>query len=71
MENNLFRASYRLDDNSMEKVNRQNKINQLEEIFQIIEKDPKLLENLDLERLKIIDKYYKYKISECKKTLKL
>ena len=67
MENNLFRKSYRLDDSSMEEINKQNKINKLEEIFQIIEKEPRVLEKLDIEKLKIIDKYYKYKVSECKK----
>ena len=42
----------------------------LEEIIKIIEKKPELLENLDVKKLEIIDKYYKIKVNEYKNKLK-
>ena len=39
------------------------------EIIKIIEKNPVLLKNLNVEQLKIIDDYYIKKIDECKKKL--
>lgn len=47
-----------------------NQLSIIEEIIQIIEKNPNVLENLDISKLEFIDLYYKRKIIECKKKLK-
>ena len=52
--------------NVIKQVNRQNKI---EEIIQIIEKEPEMLKKLDIPKLEVIDKYYKDKIIEYRKKL--
>ena len=56
----------KVNANVIKQINRQNKI---EEIIQIIEKEPKILEKLDIPKLEIIDKYYKDKIIEYRKKL--
>lgn len=43
--------------------------NNIEDIIQIIEKNPELLDELDIDKLRIIDNYYKEKIEEIKKKL--
>lgn len=62
-ENNLEKLKF-------ETMTRRNPQKVIEEIIQIIEKNPNVLENLDIEKLEIIDMYYKRKIVACKRKLK-
>ncbi len=41
----------------------------ISEIIKLVEKDPEALKNLDIDKLKIIDKYYKEEIAEYKKRI--
>lgn len=58
----LFEFENITDNTSKEK----NKKQILEEIIGIIEKRPDMLENLEIEKLEIIDMYYKNKVNECR-----
>lgn len=56
----------KVDSSVIKKMNQKQK---LEEIIKIIEKNPDILEKLDIPKLKIINKYYKDKILEYEKKL--
>lgn len=58
-----------LEEISSNIINEANKKRTLEEIIQIIEKEPEILKKLDIPKLKVIDKYYKDKIIEYRKKL--
>ncbi len=67
-----FKKSYKvegLDEKNREIVDKEKNRKKMEEIIEIIEKKPELLENLNVPKLEIIDNYYKEKISECKRKL--
>ena len=71
-EKNNKNASSKIDelckvDNSV--IKKMNQKQKLEEIIKIIEKNPDILEKLDIPKLKIINKYYKDKILEYEKKL--
>lgn len=63
---NKLNEQYKVEDiEFISKVaKRENKKIKLEEIIQIIEKEPQTLEKLELEKLQIIDQYYIDKIAE-------
>ncbi len=58
-----------LDKLNADVIREANRKNKIEEIIQIIEKDPETLKRLDIPKLEVIDQYYKDKITECKKKL--
>lgn len=55
--------------NDNQYVQKRNSKTIMEEIIKLVEENPDMLEKLDVEKLEIIDKYYKQKIIERKKIL--
>ena len=55
-----------LDEVNEEYRKREDNRKRIEEIIQIIEKEPKTIKKLDIPQLEVIDNYYKEKIAECK-----
>lgn len=60
---------YNIDKINADLIKEVNKKNKMEEIIQIIEKNPEALEKLDIPKLEIIDNYYKERIIEYKRKL--
>lgn len=58
-----------LDEITSSVIEENNKKIKMQEIIDIIEKNPSTLEKLDIAKLEIIDNYYKEKIDEYKKKL--
>lgn len=65
----LFRINGLEEKNAQLIKKNSNKI-MMNEIIAIIEKNPYMLEKLDISRLEIINEYYKRKIREYKKKIK-
>lgn len=59
-----------LEEFKIKSIPKRNPQKVIEEIIQIIEKNPSALESLDIPKLEVIDAYYKHKIKECKRKLK-
>lgn len=55
-----------MDEVNEEYRKKEDKRKKIEEIIQIIEKEPKTIKKLDISQLEVIDNYYKEKIAECK-----
>lgn len=69
---NSIREAYKVDniDSINSKIIRENnQKRKMEEIIQLIEKEPSVLNELDVNKLEIIDEYYKRKIIELKRKL--
>lgn len=70
VDNGITFEGNNLKEIKSESMSKRNPQKVIEEIVQIIEKRPDILEKLDIEKLEVIDMYYKRKIAECKRKLK-
>lgn len=70
LDNNITFKEKNLEELKFETITKRNPQKVIEEIIQIVEKNPDTLEKLDITKLEIIDMYYKRKIAECKRKLK-
>lgn len=70
LDNSTAFKEKNLEELKFETIVKRNPQKVIEEIIQIIEKNPDTLEKLDITKLEIIDMYYKRKIAECKRKLK-
>ena len=70
VDNNITLKENNLEELKTESISKRNPQKVIEEIIQIIEKNPDTLESLNIAKLEIIDMYYKRKIAECKRKLK-
>ena len=57
------------DEVNADVIKETNRRNKIEEIIRIIEKEPEILNKLDIPKLEVIDQYYKDKIIEYRKKL--
>lgn len=64
--NELYKVALSNNDKIIKETNRKER---LFDIIKIIEKQPEMLEDLDISKLEVIDNYYKNEISEYKKKI--
>lgn len=64
-----LREAYKKNEPAFNTTHDIDKKRKISEIIKLVEKDPEALKNLDIDKLKIIDKYYKEEIAEYKKKI--
>lgn len=64
-----LRNAYKLNPSEFNPIKDIDKRKKISDIIRLVEKDPEALQNLDIEKLKLIDKYYKEEIAEYKRKI--
>ena len=64
-----LREAYKVNSSEFNPTKDIEKRKKISDIIKLVEKDPEALQNLDIEKLKIIDKYYKEEIAEYKRRI--
>lgn len=65
----FYKLKEKLMKNNNQYVQKRSSKKIMDEIIELVEENPDMLEKLDIEKLEIIDRYYEQRIIECKEIL--